>query len=260
MKRYLPFIIVTVVALATLVSGALLYRAKRPKLLTIPKDKIIQGKPDTASMHIRGEPEAPVTLEEFGDYQCPPCRTLAAFLDDVLKDYHPKLRIVFRNFPLQQHKHAREAAAAAEAAGAQGKFWEMHDLLYREQDVWSKAANTQALFDAYAGTLGLDLEQFKKDKTAQKTIDRIASDEQRGLSIGVKSTPTLFLNEHEIGPDDRTPDGVRKLLDAAVKGQPIPWASPSPSATASPASSQSPAAITPSPAASPAATTTPKKK
>ena len=135
MKRYLPFVIVTVVTLATLGSGAMLYRAKRPQLLTIPQDKIIPGKGDTASMHIRGEPDAPVTLEEFGDFQCPPCRGISSFLDELLKDHQPHLRLVFHNFPLRQHRYARDAALAAEAAGAQGKFWEMHDVLYREQDV-----------------------------------------------------------------------------------------------------------------------------
>ena len=131
MKRYLPFIIVGLIALATLVSGTMLYRAKRPHLLSIPEDKTVSGKSDTASMHIRGAPDAPVTLEEFGDYQCPPCANIAGFIDELVKEYNPRLRIVFRNFPLPVHKYGREAALAAEAAGMQGRYWEMHDLLYR---------------------------------------------------------------------------------------------------------------------------------
>src|SRR6266566_9954025 len=162
MKRYLPFIIVIAIALATLGSGAMLYRAKRPQLLTIPANKVLSGQVGADSAHIRGNPDAPVTLEEFGDFQCPPCGNIAVFIDELVKEYDPRLRIVFRNFPLPNHKYAREAALAAEAAGLQGRFWEMHDVLYREQAVWSKAGNLPELLNGYAGMIGLNLDQFKK--------------------------------------------------------------------------------------------------
>ncbi|PYI72902.1 MAG: hypothetical protein DMF02_02430, partial [Verrucomicrobia bacterium] len=129
MKRYLPFVIVAGVALAALGSGAMLYRAKRPQLQAIPASNSVAGKSDTESVHIRGNPDAPVTLEEFADFQCPPCGIFAAFGEELLKEYDSRLRIVFRNFPLAAHEHAREAALVAEAAGFQGKFWEMHDVL-----------------------------------------------------------------------------------------------------------------------------------
>lgn len=217
MKRYLPFIIVTVIALATLGSGTMLYRAKRPHLLTIPGDKAVPGKGDTAAMHIRGNPDAPVTLEEFGDFECPPCGNISVFLDQLVKDYNPRLRIIFRNFPLAQHKYAEPAARAAEAAGLQGKFWEMHDVLYREQAVWSKSDNAQELFDAYAGMLGLNLGQFKKDMDGEKAKERVESDQARGTSLGVKSTPTVFINNREIQPDRKTPEGLRTSINEALK-------------------------------------------
>ncbi len=217
MKRYLPFIIVAVVGLATLGSGAMLYRAKRPHLLTIPQDKVVPGKGDTALMHIRGNPDAPVTLEEFGDFECPPCRNISTFLDELATEFNPRLRIIFRNFPLAQHKHARQAAMAAEAAGLQGRFWEMHDLLYREQDTWSKSERADELFDASAGMLGLNLAQFKKDMESDKVKERVDSDQERGASLGVKSTPTVFVNNREIGPTERTPEGVRAAIEAALK-------------------------------------------
>ena len=91
----------------------MLYRVKRPHLLTIPEDKIVSEKNNSESIHIRGNPEAPVTLEEFGDFQCPPCGNFAGFIDGLVKEYDPRLRLVFRNFPLANHKHAREAALAA---------------------------------------------------------------------------------------------------------------------------------------------------
>src|SRR5881398_3189377 len=217
MKRYLPFIIVGGIALATLGSGAMLYRAKRPQLLTIPEDKVLPGKGGAESMHIRGNPDAPVTLEEFGDFQCPPCGNIAVFIDELVKEYGPRLRIVFRNFPLPNHKHAREAAFAAEAAGLQGRYWEMHDVLYREQAVWSKADNARELFDSYAGMLGLNLNQFKKDIASEKARQRIESDQERADSLGVRSTPTVFINNQEVAPNEKTPNGLRAKIDAALK-------------------------------------------
>jgi protein-disulfide isomerase len=217
MKRYLPFIIIAVVAIATLGSGAMLYRAKLPHSLTIPEEKSISGKRDAKSMHIRGDADAPVTLEEFGDFECPPCGSIAGFLDELVKEYDPHLRIVFRNFPLQMHEHARDAALAAEAAGLQGRFWDMHDVLYREQATWSKAENPRELFDSYAGMIGLDLDQFKKDMEGEKARARVDSDQARANSLGVQMTPTVFINDHEVAPTAKTPQGLRAAIDAALK-------------------------------------------
>jgi protein-disulfide isomerase len=219
MKRYLPFVIVAGIALVTLGSGAMLYRAKRPHLLSIPESKSLSGKSDTASMHIRGHPDAPVTLEEFGDFQCPPCRDFAGFAEELLKQYDSRLRIVFRNFPLPLHEHAREAALAAEAAGLQGRFWEMHDVLYREQAVWSKAPNARELFESYAGTIGLNVDQFRKDMDSDKAKERVDLDHARGDSLGVKLTPTLFINNQPVEPKDKNPEGVRAAIDAALAGK-----------------------------------------
>jgi protein-disulfide isomerase len=219
MKRYLPFVIVAVVALATIGSGAMLYRAKRPHVLSIPEDKTV-GKNETESAHIRGNPEAPVTLEEYGDFQCPPCGMFAAFVGQLEKEYDARLRVVFRNFPLAVHEHAREAALAAEAAGLQGHFWEMHDVLYREQQNWSKAPNARELFESYAGTIGLDLDKFKKDIDGEKTKERVEADRQRGESLGIQTTPTLFINNQPLDPKDRNPEGIRAEINAALQQKP----------------------------------------
>jgi protein-disulfide isomerase len=217
MKRYLPFIIVAVVALATLGSAAILYRANRPKLVAIPEDKKLAGKSGDGSMHIRGNPDAPVTLEEFGDFQCPPCGSFSAFVHELMKEYDSRVRLVFRNFPLKTHQHAREAAFAAEAAGIQGRFWEMHDLLYREQANWSKAPNVRELFESYAGTLGLNLDQFKKDMDGEQVRTRVDSDRQRGESLGINVTPTLFINDRPLEPKDKNPEGIRAEINAALE-------------------------------------------
>ena len=219
MKRYLPFVIVAGVALAALGSGAMLYRAKRPQLHAIPPSNSVVWKSDTESMHIRGNPNAPVTLEEFGDFQCPPCGTFATFGEQLLKEYDSRLRIVFRNFPLQAHEHAREAALAAEAAGLQGRFWEMYDVLYREQVFWSYAPNARQLFESYAGTIGLNLDQFRKDMDGEKAKERLDSDHARGDSLGVKVTPTFFINNQPVEGKDKTPDGVRAAINAALEAK-----------------------------------------
>src|SRR5713226_3283924 len=163
MKRYLPFVIVSAVALITLAGGTMLYHTKHLPLLTISKDHVAPGTDGAGSIHIRGQPDAPVTLEEFGDFECPPCGKLSEPINQLEHDYHSRLRIIFHHFPFGSHQHAREAAFASEAAGLQGRFWEMHDLLYREQAIWTKAVDVPSLFNSYAGILGLNTDRFKKD-------------------------------------------------------------------------------------------------
>jgi protein-disulfide isomerase len=218
MKRRLPFLIVAVVALATIGSGAMLYRAKRPQLQAIPEK--LSAKADAGSAHVRGNPDAPVTLEEFADFQCPPCGSFAGFGEELLKEYDSRLRIVFRNFPLALHEHAREAALAAEAAGLQGHFWEMHDVLYREQANWSKAPNAREWFESYAGTIGLNLDQFRKDMDGEKARERVDGDHARGESLGIKVTPTLFINNQPVDQKDKNPEGVRAAINAALEQKP----------------------------------------
>ncbi len=219
MKPYLPFVIVGAAALTTLASGPLLCQTMQPHRLTIGADETISGKGLAKSIHIRGNPEAPLTLEEFGDFECPSCKNVATFLDKVVKEYQPSVRVIFRNFPLAMHQHSRDAALAAEAAGLQGRFWEMHDMLFREQAVWSSASDAGTLFDSYAETLGLDLNQFRKDLKSDKVRQRIEFDQARAKSLGVQTAPSLFIDKREMGPNDRNPESVRRLIDEAVKAK-----------------------------------------
>jgi Protein-disulfide isomerase len=220
MKRYLPFIIVVGVALVTFGSGAMLYRTKHEQLQAIPEDKALSANSGSESPHIRGNPNAQVTLEEFGDFQCPPCGSFAGFAEELLKEYDSRLRIVFRHFPLTAHEHAREASLAAEAAGIQGRFWEMHDLLYREQAAWSKAPNARELFESYAGTIGLNVDQFKKDMDGEQAKARVDSDHARAESLEIKVTPSLYINGQPVDAKDKNPEGVRAAINAALAGKP----------------------------------------
>ena len=198
----------------------MLYRVKHEQLQALPQDKALSASSGSESMHIRGNPEAPVTLEEFGDFQCPPCGSFAKFTEELLKEYDSRLRIVFRHFPLAAHEHAREASLAAEAAGLQGHFWEMYDVLYREQAAWSKAPNARELFESYAGTIGLNVDQFKKDMDGGQAKARVDADKARAVSLGINVTPTLYINGQPVDPKDKNPEGVRAAINAALAGKP----------------------------------------
>src|SRR6266699_4220731 len=216
MKRYLPFFIVGTVALVTLASGALLYWAKRLPALAIPENSTTSAMGGTEILHVRGRADAPVTLVEFGDFQCPPCANLSEPINQLERDYRSRLRIIFRHFPLPNHQHAREAALASEAASLQNRFWEMHDLLYREQSVWSKAPDVRVLFSAYAGMLGLNIDRFRKDMESEQAKARVKSDEEQAITLGVRTTPTIFVNDRRVPPARLNPSGLRIAISAAM--------------------------------------------
>jgi protein-disulfide isomerase len=146
--------------------------------------------PVGAEDHIAGPDDAPVTLVEFGDYECPYCGMAHPIVKRAQRELRSQLRFVFRNFPLAEaHPHARLAAQAAEAAGAQGKFWEMHDTLFENQD----ALEVEDLV-GYAESLDLDIERFTRDLEAGTFEKRVRDDFRSGVKSGVNGTPTFFMN------------------------------------------------------------------
>jgi len=139
--------------------------------------------------HVRGAVDAPVTVVEYGDYECPYCAAAAPVLGQLVEESGGRVRLVFRNFPLaDRHPYALTAALAAEAAGAQGAFWPMHDLLFTKQD-----RLTDAALRAYAEHLGLDGDRVVGE-AAQEFGDRVENDFAEGLAAGVEGTPTLFID------------------------------------------------------------------
>lgn len=215
MKRYLPFIIVALVGLITAGAGTMLYRSRRvpSALVEMPAAELTPNK----WLHLRGKADAPVTLEEYGDFQCPPCGTLSEPLNKLEEDYRGRLRLIFRHLPLKNHQHARAAALAAEAAAMQGKFWEMHDILYREQQVWSKAPEVSPLFNSYAGVIGLDVEKFKKDAAGAEAAVRVDADMRRAETLKISTTPTIFINKQLVPPSSLNPQALRSEIDAALQ-------------------------------------------
>jgi protein-disulfide isomerase len=140
--------------------------------------------------HVYGPEDAPYTLVEYGDYECPDCRRLFVILRDLQRETPSRLRVVFRHYPKSGiHPHAQQAAEAAEAAGAQGMFWEMHTLLFERQE----ALKAKDLI-RYAGELGLDVERFRNELKHQTYRDRVRADFIAGVQNVVYGTPGLFLN------------------------------------------------------------------
>ena len=147
--------------------------------------------PVTERDHIRGKKDAPLTLLQYGDYECDYCGRVYPIVDSVLKHFGDRVRFVFRHFPHANiHPHASIAAQAAEAAGMQGKFWEMHDLLYENQDNLATADLTH-----YALKIGLEPYHFEADLASERFAHRVAADHKGGVESGVKKTPTFFIND-----------------------------------------------------------------
>jgi len=229
MKRILPFIIILLV-LGVAVGSA--YYLKRTSNGVQPLPPITNASANTGSQdttpvttgnsgaepaHVLGPANAPAKLEEFGDFECPPCGLLHPILVEMKREFGDQLQITFREFPLTQlHPHAVAAASSAEAAGLQGKFWEMHDLLYEHQKDWHETFDTRPIFEGYATQLGLDLERFRQDVNGNVVARRITADGSRGHGFGVKGTPTVFLNGKEVPFDQLPSEKLRILIRAAI--------------------------------------------
>jgi protein-disulfide isomerase len=213
MKRYLPFAIILAAFLVAVGAGALLFHFRQAPPLPA---KPAFGKPGAEPPHRRGPANAPVELEEFGDFECLPCFVLWPALKNLEKDYAKSLSVIFRQHPLAQHRHALEAARASEAAGLQGRFWEMHDLLYLRRSQWVRADDVRAFFNVSASELGLDLDRFTKDMDGEEVAKRIAADDDRGASLGIDRTPVVFINGKKVEFSPQPEDGLRADIEAAL--------------------------------------------
>jgi formate-nitrite transporter family protein len=168
----------------------------------------------TADDHVLGPADAPVTLVEYGDYECPFCRGAFRDVHRLLDRYPGKIRFVFRNFPLAQvHPHAEMAAEAAEAAAAQGKFWDMYELLLKD----TSALDLDSLL-GYADRLGLDVARFRNELMGNVYAERISRDIDEGMRNGVNQTPKFYVNGQRIDgkfPMEGLVDAVREAVEAA---------------------------------------------
>jgi predicted DsbA family dithiol-disulfide isomerase len=151
-------------------------------------DISVEGSP------VRGAPMAPVTIVEFSDFECPHCARAAPLLHRTLREFEGRVKLVFKQYPLDQHPRAAVAARASIAAGRQGKFWEMHDLMFENQ----RALEDDDL-ERYATQLGLDLARFRADMASAEAQARVDQDRAEGRRVGVQGTPTVFVNGRRFG-------------------------------------------------------------
>ena len=231
MKRILPFLIILAVLTVALGAGWYLTRPSDSRgpantysvtnsagSTPSPVPRALNAtEPGAQPPHTIGPEDAAVTLEEFGDFECPPCGMLHPVLKTMEKEFGPRLRVIFREFPLvPTHPHALVAARSAEAAGLQGKFWEMHDLLYENQRTWHEEFDARATFEGFAKKIGLDVERFKRDLSSQVVEQRIFLDGKRAHALGATGTPTVFLNGREVPFESLAPERLRVLINVEL--------------------------------------------
>ena len=221
-------------AVCVIVLSGLVYFSNQNKINVSDVDTNAIQKPNAQSgnigEHVFGKTDSKVVLVEYGDYQCPGCGAAYQPIKDVTEKYKDQIAFVFRNFPLTSlHPNARAAAAAAEAAGLQGKYWEMHNMLYEGQNSWGSLSSNDrtAFFTDYAKNLGLDTATFTTDLTADTVGQKINYDIAIGKQIGVNATPTFYLggnkaeniNNDQGGIDE---DKLGSAIDALLKQNNIP--------------------------------------
>lgn len=210
LARFAPFVIVAIVLCIAAGGAYALYQRHKPSPLGIAG---IRG---AEPPHVRGS-RGPVVVEEFGDFQCPPCGILSGIFDQLEKEMPNQFRLVFRNYPLVVHKNAVPAANAAEAAGLQGKYWQMHHLLYETQKSWAEVADPSQIFEQTAAKAGCDVARFKTDFRGEQVKARVAEDQKRATSFGVDRTPTVFVNNKRVAFTQVKPEVFRDAIKAAAE-------------------------------------------
>ena len=230
MKRYLPFAIIAGVLIVVIVGSVAFVRSRRADT-AVPfaggESPIQQAATPAVAQPTAAAPVMPsvplptnipagvsVTVEEFGDYQCPPCGLLHPELKQIAAEYGNKVNFVFRNFPLtMNHKNALPAAQAAEAARLQGHFDEMHDRIYEHQADWKDQEDPRPTFTKYAKEIGLDLNRFARDVDGQEVQQKIAFDQQTATARGVNGTPTVFVEGRQMTPEVTNLEGIRSGIN-----------------------------------------------
>ena len=163
-----------------------------------------------AGTYTKGNPQAKVTLVEFSDFQCPACLAAKPTVDAILKAHPNDLLFAYRNFPLNQHPFSHQSAQAAESAGIQGKYWDMYDLLFANQEKFA-----DSLFPELAKSLDLDLTKFDSDMKNETLKTKILNDISAGTRFGVNSTPSFFLNGKKLNLASF--DDLTKAVEEAIK-------------------------------------------
>lgn len=169
--------------------------------------------------HIIGNENAKVTLVEYSDFECPACGAYYPMVKQVVEEYKDQVRFVYRHFPLPQHLNAKPAALATEAASLQGKFWEMHDVLFEKQNDWALTPDSSAKFEEYAKNMGLDVEKFNKDRASKEVESRVDHDINVGTRAKINATPTFYINNNKIN-NPRSYGEFKSIIEESLKNNP----------------------------------------
>ena len=191
--------------------------------------------PGASPPNAAGPPTALVTIEEFADFQCGSCAGAFPIMNEIKSMYGSRIRFVYRNFPLSipAHDKAYDAAVATEAAGMQGKFWEMHAQLFQNQAKWTADPNYRQLWNEYAQKIGLDVQKFTSDLAGIGAKGRVDADLARGRALNVNSTPTVYINGVAVPFNDGKVDSLKVIIDAELAKAAAPAAA-NPATPASP--------------------------
>ena len=194
LKKYLPTILIVLVIL--IVVGFVVRALVSPD--SQPAQTQTKGKVDITALKNGGsvgDPNSKVVITEFGDYQCPSCGLWHPYIKDtIIPQYSNKALFVFKNYPLKMHKNAQAAAQAVESASLQGKFWEMHNMVYDHQADWSNSNDPNSVFEKYASQIGLNVDTWKKDRESDKVRNLIKNDVAIGDQLGLPGTPSFLIN------------------------------------------------------------------
>lgn len=227
-----PFFIIVLV-LAAVVAGAYFFYNRStpstksntasgtPANTARPTLNMAGAPPGAQPPNMLGSPTAAVTIEEFADFQCGSCAAAHPVLKEITSAYagNKNFRFIFRNFPLQIHDKAYDAAVAVEAAGLQGstKFWQMQEQLFTNQHLWTSNSNYRDVFAEYAQKIGLDVAKFKADMVGMQAKVRVDQDLARGRALSITSTPTVIVNGRPVPYNEVTTAGLRRIVDAELQ-------------------------------------------
>lgn len=243
-NKNLPILIIVLVLIVAVVGGIALFRNQSTPAKPANTDanqvkkaaddiRVLLDKAPAGAQPLRfkGDPNAVVTIEEFADLACPTCAGFHQVLKELEKSYGQKIKVIFRHFPLTKvrgHENAYNAARSAEAAGIQGRFWEMQNMLFTNQKTWQPMPEAEArtTFEGYAKSIGIDVETFKQDMLGQVASARVGDDMKRAEAIRVSATPTVILNGRLITNSEITDIGaLRQLIEAEMQKAQAPAAS-----------------------------------
>lgn len=184
-----------ILATVALIAGAIFFLSGKPSASTVLADQKLLVRDDSFKT---ATGSSKVTLVEFGDYQCPACSLYHPMVKALLEKYKDSLMFVFREYPLPMHQYAPISAAAAVAAGRQGKYWEMHTMLYERQSEWSTGTDAREKIVGYAKEIGLSMDQFTRDLDSKEVKDFIDRDVADGEALSVNATPTFYINRKKV--------------------------------------------------------------